>query len=201
VVAARAVHTAIYEPESLILLVSENETKSGELLRKILTVQERLEGVPKLLNTSALKLEWENRSRCIALPGSPSAPRSFSAPSLVLLDEAAFVRDELLDSITPTMATRPDATFIALSTFNGTRGWFFESWEHGEGWEKIRVTCDECPRIPKDFLDRELREKGQSVFDEEYRAIPRDPKTAVFNAELIERAITNDLAPLFALAA
>jgi hypothetical protein len=55
-----------------------------------------LKGVPEAVAESALRLELANGSRIVSLPGSGETVRGYSAPRLVIVDEASRVPDELM---------------------------------------------------------------------------------------------------------
>lgn len=86
---------------------------------------------------------------------------------------------------------------ILLSTPNGKRGHFYEA-HNGDGdWLKIKVPADRCPRITKEFLDDERATIGEWAFRQEYMCEFIDTRDAVFRSVDIERAITDDVKPLF----
>jgi hypothetical protein len=151
---------------------------------------------PAILSESALRVEFDNGSRVIALPGSESTTRGYSAATLVVIDEAARVPDPLIAAVRPTLATT-NGQLIALTTPAGKRGWFYEQWIHGQGWAKTLVTAAECPRITKEFLEDERRELGEWTFAAEYLCEFHDAETAVFASDLIERALSAKLPPLW----
>jgi len=193
-----ALHEAIYQPPALILLISPSLRQSGELFKKVMEFWHGLKGAPESAYESALRLELRNGSRIIALPGSEATVRGFSAARLVVVDEAARVPDELLAAVRPTLATT-NGRFIALSTPAGRRGWFFEQWQHGSDWQRIKITADECPRISREFLENEERELGPLLYRQEYMCEFVDDQTTVFSSELIEAAISDEVEPLWAL--
>jgi hypothetical protein len=86
---------------------------------------------------------------------------------------------------------------IALTTPAGKRGWFFEAWTGAENWTRIRVTAGDCPRISREFLAEELRELGAQRFSEEYGLQFLDPDEAVFSSDIINRAFTREVGPLW----
>ena len=57
---------------------------------------------------------------------------------------------------------------LALSTPFGQRGWFYEAWQGGGDWERVKVTAEQCPRIAADFLAAERRALGESWFRQEF---------------------------------
>jgi Terminase large subunit, T4likevirus-type, N-terminal len=118
--------TAIFEPGSLVLIVSPSQRQSGEVFRRLLLAYGKLKGAPSLTQESALRAQFSNGSRVVALPGSEKTVRGYTRARMIILDEAARVDDELLAAIRPTMAT-VDGSLIALSTPFGQRGFFYDS--------------------------------------------------------------------------
>ena len=139
-------------------------------------------------------MELANGPRIISLPGSEKTTRGYSAATLVVMDEASRVPDELLAAVRPMLATTA-GRFIALSTPAGKRGWFYEAWSQGEGWEKIQVKAEDCPRISPAFLDEERQAYGPLRFAQEYCCEFIDNETAVFNSDLIQKALRDDFEP------
>ena len=64
-----------------------------------------LKDVPELKAASALRAEMANGSRILALPGSETTVRGYSAADLIVIDEAARVGDSLLQAVRPMLAT------------------------------------------------------------------------------------------------
>ncbi len=145
-------------------------------------------------------MELGNGSRIISLPGSEKTTRGYSAATLVVMDEASRVPDELLASVRPMLATT-NGRFIALSTPAGKRGWFHEFWVNGDGWERISVKGVDCPRISADFLEEERQALGPMRFSQEYECEFIDSETSVFNSDLIQKAMTDDFETFFGIAA
>lgn len=123
--------------------------------------------------------------------------REFSAEAtLVVIDEASRVPDALIAAVRPALATT-NGRLIALSTPAGKRGWFYLEYAGGVEWERSRVVATDCPRISREFLADELRALGPRVYAQEYECEFFDPDTAVFSSELIDRALSADLMPLW----
>jgi hypothetical protein len=196
ITAAKAVHHAMHEPESLTLVVSPSGRQSGEFLRKAAGFVRKLGIRAKGDGDNDMSLELPNRSRIVGLPGSEATIRGFSAVSLLLVDEAARVEDELYLAIRPMLAVSDGALWL-MSTPFGKRGFFYEAWAGGgREWERIRVPADECPRISRTFLDEERAAMGERWFRQEYLCEFSDAVSGVFERDAIERAVTRDFAPL-----
>jgi hypothetical protein len=132
-----------------------------------------------------------NCSRIVSLPGDARTIRGFSAPKLVVADEAGYIEPAMFAALRPMMATS-GGQLILISTPNGRQGYFFETWEHGENWKRIRVTASECPRISAAYLEQERRELGPMLFSQEFECQFIDAATSAFSSALIEAALVDN---------
>ena len=187
VTALLAVHTAHYQPDSLVLLLSPSLRQSQELFKKALEVHRALPHPVATEAESALRLELANGSRILSLPGKEHTVRGFSGVRLLAVDEAARVEDELYLSVRPMLAVS-GWRLIALSTPFGTRGWWYQAWRSDETWERYAIPAQECPRIDAGFLAEERRTMGDWWFAQEYECKFLDGETQPFGREDIERA-------------
>jgi hypothetical protein len=198
VTALLALHTAIYKAGSLTIIVSPSQRQSAELFRTVMSFRAKLDDV-QLVAESALRAEFANGSRVLALPGTEKTVRGYAGAGLVVMDEASRVDDELISAVRPMLGT-VDGSLIALSTPAGRRGWFYEAWIGDDpSWHRVRVPASECPRLSKEFLDSELRALGPRIFSEEYSLAFLDDQLAMFPSALIEAAFDNDLKPLWGM--
>jgi hypothetical protein len=188
--------TALYEPGSLSLIVSPSQRQSGEVFRRLMLNHAKLVDAPPLNAESALRAEFANGSRVVALPGSERTVRGYAGARLIVLDEAARVPDELLAALRPTMAV-VDGSLLALSTPFGKRGWFYEAWIGAESWHRVRVPASDCPRLMPEFLAEEKRALGPLAYSEEYELAFNEPDEAMFATALIDRAFTSEVRPLW----
>ena len=192
-----ALHTALYQPEALILLLAPALRQSQELFRKV----KQFAGVLDIPNEaieaeSSLRIELVSGARIETLPGKEGTIRGFSAVSLLVVDEASRVPDELYRAVRPMLAVSQGRVVLLSSPF-GKRGFFYEEWSHGgASWERIEVPATACPRIPPAFLEEERRALGEWWFSQEYMCQFRDTTDQVFSTLDIEAAVSSDVAPL-----
>jgi hypothetical protein len=194
--ALMALHTALYDAPSMVILISPSQPQSTEVFKKVQGNLALLDGAPKCSQETLTRLQLSNGSRIVSLPGSEKTTRGYSAAKLVVMDEASRVPDELLAVVRPMLATTR-GRFIALSTPSGKRGWFYDAWTRGEGWERIEVKGRDCPRIAKEFLDEEMTLIGPMQFAQEYGCEFIDSETSAFNTDLIEAALVDNFEPFF----
>jgi hypothetical protein len=177
-------------------MLSPSLRQSQELFRSLMLHYHKLKGVPELAAESALRCEFKNGSRVVSLPGTEKTVRGYAAASLVIVDEASRVTDDLLAAIKPTLATS-DGNIIALSTPAGRAGWFYALWTSPDpAWDRVMVRATDCPRISRAFLEQELKDLGPAKYSQEYDLEFVDAETQAFMGELIEQAFTDEVRPL-----
>ncbi len=196
VTAVKAVHRAWTEAGSLTLVVSPSARQSGEFVRKAAEFARRLKTRVRGDGDNAISIELPNGSRIVGLPGNEATARGFSAVSLLLVDEAARVKDELYLAVRPMLAVSGGSLWL-MSTPFGKRGFFWEEWERGgPEWERIRAPATECGRIRPEVLEADRRTMGEAWFRQEYMCEFVDKVSGVFDRGLIEAALTDEFGVL-----
>ena len=191
-----ALHEAVYRPPALVLLLSPSLRQSSEVFRKVLDAYRALGEPVAAEQESTLRLELENGSRIISLPGAEHTIRGYSGVHLLVVDEAARVEDDLYYAVRPMLAVS-GGKLIALSTPWGKRGWFHKEWTEGQGWERVKVTAPECPRIPPEFLAQERASMPDPWYRAEYNCEFTEAEDGVFQYEHVAEALTPEVRPLF----
>ena len=192
--AVLALHQALTQPGSLILLLSPSLRQSQELFKKVQEAYRMAASPAPLQAESALRYELANGSRIVALPGTEGNIRGYSAVDLLVIDEAARVEDELYYAVRPMMAVS-GGRLLALSTPWGKRGWFYKEWSEGQDWQRVCVTAPECVRISPQFLAEEARTLPRAWFESEYLCVFGDILTNVFSQESIDLMFQGDPEP------
>lgn len=195
--ATKALHTGLYRPNSLILVVSPSLRQSQELFRKIKEAYLSMQDRPALLEDNKLSMTLTNNSRIVSLPGDQATVRGYSGVTMILEDEAAQVRDDFYQAILPMLIIN-DGTLICMSTPFGKRGHFFEEWEScDDRWKRIEITADMCPRITEEQLEAQRRSLGDMFFRQEFMCEFVDTEDQTFNYDLVKRAFDDNIVPLF----
>ena len=198
--ATLALRTALYTPESLILLLSPGERQSGEIFMKVEQQYEALNRPVRTTKHTELQMEFANGSRIIALPGKEWTIRGISGARLIVIDEAARVDDGLYYAIRPMLAVS-HGRIVGLSTPWGKRGWWYEAWaaEHptqGEPaglWECYQMDATQCPRYSPEWLANERRGMPELWFQSEYMTAFVDAIDQLFAADQIAQAFSDDV--------
>lgn len=197
VCAIKALHRALYSPGKDIVIACPSQRQSGEFLNKIGTFLQIL-GIPRKSDgVNRYSLRLPNESRIIALPGhSQQTIRGFSAPALLIIDEAAQVTDTLYLALRPMLAVSRGDLWL-LSTPYGKRGFFYRAWaEGGDRWERFSVPATECPRISPQFLEEEREAGGARYFGQEYLCEFHATDDALFDENLIRLMLCDRVEPL-----
>jgi hypothetical protein len=191
-------HTALYTPDSLVLLLSPSLRQSQELFRKLKDCYNAVasDALPKIIEESALRLEFDNGSRVVALPGTEQTIRGFSAVSLLIIDEASRVEDPLFFSVKPMLAISK-GRIILLSTPFGKRGFFHSEWADGMGWLRTKITADQCPRISPEWLENERRTMPDFWYRQEFLCEFCETIDSVFSYDDIAASLDPNIKPLF----
>jgi Terminase large subunit, T4likevirus-type, N-terminal len=188
ITSALALHTATYHPGSLTLCLSPTLRQSSELFRNVSRFYGQDPVIPSK-SESVLKLELENGSRIVSLPGKEQNVRGYAGVSLLIVDEAARVPDSLYYSVRPMLAVS-SGRLIALSTPFGNRGWFYDAWHSSEAWQKWEIPASKCPRIKPEFLEEEKRVLGSYWFEQEYECKFLDSQSQLFRREDVDAMFT-----------
>lgn len=194
VVACIALLEVLYYAPALVLVICPALRQSKEFLRNVSHFRKRLGG--KIIGESTTHIEFANGSRILALPSEEENIRGVSDVDLLILDEAARVPDDLYNSVRPMLAVS-NGRIAILSTPYGKRGFFHKEWTTGDGWERVMVTADQCPRISAEFLEKERRDLGHIFFRQEYMCEFAELTNAVFSFDDVQAALTSDVKPLF----
>lgn len=197
-VATLALHEALFRPGSLTLALSPSLRQSQELFKKIKS-QERALGRPaQYVSETTTQLETRGGSRVISLPENEMTIRGYSGVTLLIIDEASRVGDDVYSAVLP-MLGASHGRLLALSTPWGKQGWWYERWlSGGDRWERyeVPVTTPEiaCRTDPQVLIEAQAR--GAWTYGQEYLCQFGEREDSVFSSAHIQRAIRADLAPL-----
>ena len=104
VAALMAVHRAFFYPGSLVIVASPTERQSAEFLLKARYFMKQLKIPVRGDGHHRTSLQFPNGSRIVGLPGKGDTLRGYSEVSLMIIDEAARVPDEMYKALRPSMA-------------------------------------------------------------------------------------------------
>ena len=197
--AVLAAHQAVSVPGSLTLILSPSLRQSTELYLKVRQVLAALgEVAPAAIQENATTLQLVNRSRVVSLPSSERTIRGYSAPALLIEDEAARVDDRTFYATAPMLAVSQGRHMLLSSPF-GQRGHFHAIWQDGgPGWERHLVTARDIPhRIDPQWLEEQRVVMGDWFWEQEYLCVFKDAVDQFFRTEDVDAMADDAIVPLF----
>jgi len=193
--ALKVLWEAIQNPGRQILLGAPSSRQSGQIGQKARAAAHKLYG--KKAKSVPEGFELPNGAQILSLPDSEETIRGFSNPHLIVVDEAAFVSDDIYKALLPTQATGK-ANVILLSTANGQSGFFFEQWvEQSHPWTRVQIDVKDCPRMNDKFLAEMRILLGEEDFTQEFQNKFLHAPGAIFTRDMIANAFKDYVKPLF----
>lgn len=173
ITAAYAVWLAIFYKDKNILIIATKKETAINLVKKI---KFAIQNLPQWLllpsyTETMTDIRFSNGSSIKAIPTSPDAGRS-EALSLLIVDEAAFIRDfeQIWTGLYPTLTTGGNA--IVLSTPNGVGGMYYKLWTDAEAkqndFNTIRLPWYVHPEHDQVWFDKETRGLPKRKVSQEY---------------------------------
>jgi hypothetical protein len=188
----RVAHRLKFRRKYFVVCVAPSERQSVELFEKIKFPLSRAGDLEVSLKDNVHEIILPNGSRCVCLPSNPDTIRGFSAVNELLADEAAMIEDAVFAAVRP-MLMVSRGTLVMMSTPKGQRGYFYESWQSSEVWDRYTVKCYDIPRFAKEDIEREKKELGEWMFRQEYECEFLSTLDAVFPAEQVRAAISDEV--------
>lgn len=171
--AAYALWLAIFYKDKNILIIA---TKLPTAMNFIKKVRHALQSLPGWLlftkfDPTKQAITFSNGSSITAIPTSDDAGRS-EALSLLIVDEAAFIRDfdNIWTGLAPTISTGGNA--IILSSPHGVGGQYYRLWTEAEAGQNdfnpIRLPWDVHPEHDDAWFKKETRSMQRRKVAQEY---------------------------------
>ena len=171
--AAYAVWLAIFYKDKNILIIATKLPIAMNFIKKVKVILDNLPPwllLPKFEPTKQA-ISFNNGSQIVAIPTSDDAGRS-EALSLLIVDEAAFIRDfEMIwTGLAPAFSTGGNA--IILSSPNGVGGQYYRLWTEAEAGQNdfnpIRLPWDVHPEHDQVWFDKETKSLSRRKIAQEY---------------------------------
>ncbi len=199
ITALRALAQALRAPRQLIVIISPTLEQAKILTQRCRTFATDLGLAVTTDGTNPRSVCFPNGSLILPIAADADHARGWSA-NLLIIDEAAFVPDDVYSAVTPLLAaTRGDLWL--LSTPQGQRGFFHQEFIRADPSRTLRLTAPaEGPgssgRIDSTFLALERSRKTADQFAQEYLCQFTTTDCAAFRPEIIQRAFLPEIEPL-----
>jgi phage FluMu gp28-like protein len=184
ITAIKSTYRAFTIPNEQILILSPSQRQSSLLFTKIANFAKSSLISSFVEKQTMTNITFLNGSQIYVVPAGfqGTSIRGFS-PTLIIMDEAAFVDDRVFTALMPSLsATGGD--FIMLSTTFGKRGYFYESF-FDESYSKYHIKSEENPLITKEFLAHQRSIMTENDYLQEYEGEFIDESGCYFPRELI----------------
>lgn len=173
VCAAYAAWMAIFHKDKNVLVIATKLQTAMNFIKKVRII---LQSIPPWLllpkfEPTKQAITFSNGSSITAIPTSDDAGRS-EGLSLLIIDEAAFIRDfeDIWTGLSPTISTGGRA--IILSTPNGVGGQYYRLWTEAEagvnGFNPIRLDWHRHPEHDQEWFDKETRSLPRRKIAQEF---------------------------------
>ena len=173
-VAAYSVWMAIFQREKNILIIATKLAVAQNFIIKVKTMIKSLPKwlmIPEIIANNKQIIQFNHGSQIKAIPTSEDAGRS-EALSLLIVDEAAFVRnfDTIWTGIYPTIST--GGRVIILSTPNGTGGQYYKLYVDAEAglneFNAIKLPWDCHPERDDEWFNKTTANMSKRQIAQEY---------------------------------
>lgn len=119
-------HHAKYNPKSLSVILTPSLKQSNEDIIKIREFMDHDSEYPKRIKDGGDgEIVLANKSRILVVTASDDAARGFSAPGIVLFDEASRIDDSVFKAVKPMLTGCKRSRIYEISTPNGKKGFFY----------------------------------------------------------------------------
>jgi len=190
VMANKALWYAFCHPGTSTLIVASTQRQSMLMFDKLL---EYISSSPLLEESVVRKtrtlLSFTNGSRIVALPcGKNGQTIRGENAHLVIVDEAAFVPEDVILSVMMPMLSTTDGTIIMLSTPWDKSHFFYRAFNMSI-WSKYKFKTADNPMVKKEYLEQQLEMLGERRFRQEYLAEFIDDENTYFPANVLRSCI------------
>ena len=155
--AIKALHTAIFNPGTEIVVISNSLKQAGVLLNKVCESAAVLGFPRKRVLGHENSLHLPNGSKIFAVANSEKSSRGYTA-HIVIVDEAAIVEDDVIGAASPTLS-RTNGKLWLLSTPHGQTGLFYNVWHDKDltDWFKVKATIEDSAYATPEFIAEQKR--------------------------------------------
>jgi len=189
VIGIKAAQYALENPKKLIMVISKTERQAGLLFAKIL---HNLNSIDK---TQIMKgkdrptkhlINLKNGSKIHCLPAGDTGfgIMGFTI-DLLIADEAAFIPEEVWNSVVPALAITRGNIWL-LSTPFIKKGYYFDCFSD-PSFTAFHTSSEDCPRRDEVFLERQREKLTKAQYAQMYQGKFVDEIRQFFSAALIKQ--------------
>lgn len=196
-----ALHHAVTNPGSLVLITADALRQSSELFNQLLSeisesgLSDEHWGIERSTQTV---IEFSNDSRIKVVPTGRNGHkiRGFTA-DMVIVDEADFVDDKIFEEIIEPMLWVNDGEFVIASTPFGASGYFYDKAKlaeiEGSDWFKVHAEPTDNPLVDEEDIESYKEGKTSKQIKQEVYGRFVDSGDQFFPDTLIKNSLSDDV--------
>lgn len=188
IVALKALWQAWCFPNQVILVVAPTFRQSKILFDKIRAFIMKEDLIfSDVVKLTMHDIAFKNGSSIHCLPAVQENIRGYTA-DMIIVDEAAFVQDDVFTAIEPALAVK-DGTLILLGSPYTPSGYFYRAWT-SPGWSKHHVSSMDNPLIKKEYIERFKAEHTEIEFRREILGeFVEETEETLFSLDSVQNAM------------
>ena len=190
IIAQKAAQYAMDNPSRLIMVIAFTEKQANLLFSKILNniVRQDKSKISKPKPTKhVIKLKNGSEIYCYAAGDTGYGIMGYTI-DLLIADEAAWIKEEVWNSITPALAVTKGTMWL-LSTPYISEGYYYECF-NDPSFTSFHQSSEDCPRISEEFLEEKRRRFTAQQYSQMYLGEFVDDFRRVFSDEWIDQVCT-----------
>ncbi len=170
IIARKAAEYALNNPKKLIMVIAYVERQASLIFSKILNNlhninKQSIEKGKKKPTKHIIQLKNGSTIHCYAAGETGYGIMGFTI-DLLIADEAAFISEEVWNSITPALAVTKGSIWL-LSTPKLMEGYYYKCFTDPT-FESFHQSSEDCPRIEKEFLEQKKKEFTKAQYAQMY---------------------------------
>lgn len=194
IIAHKAAQYALDNPNKLIMVIAFTEKQANLLFSKILNniVQKEKENKRKYIakpkpTKHIINLSNKSTIHCYAAGDTGFGIMGFTI-DLLIADEAAWIKEEVWNSITPALAVTNGIQWL-LSTPFLSEGYYFDCF-NDKSFTSFHQSSEDCPRITEEFLERMRTRFTKTKYSQMYLGEFVDDAHRIFGDKWIDKVCT-----------
>ena len=192
IIARKAAEYALNNPNKLIMVIAYVERQASLIFGKVLNNihnidKKQISKYPKQPTKHIINLENGSTIHCYAAGETGWGIMGFTI-DLLIADEAAFINEEVWNSITPALAVTRGHIWL-LSTPQRKEGYYYKCFTDPT-FQSFHQSSEDCPRIPEDFLLQKKKEFSKAQYAQMYLGEFVDDFSRLFSKEWIKNVCT-----------
>lgn len=200
VIGLKAAKYALENPNKLVVVISKTDRQSALLFTKILFNIMQIDkkavarGKGAGQNPTKHKIALKNKSVVHSLPAGDTGYGIMGFTiDLLIADEAAFIPEEVWNSIIPALAITRGNIWLLSTPFIKV-GYYYDCFED-PSFTAFHTSSEDCPRRDEVFLARQKKNRTKAQYKQMYLGEFVDEEMQFFSDEIIRKCSTGKKPP------